>query len=434
MTSDIYPERTEPGFVDPTTIDQRDLGNLERIGDVVSAVCNHEGKASLLLAMEQGVLYGYKELHALFLEIQGNEPVFRGRTTNQGDYCNTFEEVGLVAKSYITGEGVKYELTDVAELGKAIAGASLFAVNQGTLHPRLEAVFGTTNLHGDGRPPTRTLRLMEMLLGSYDLAEIGKDELARRAKIGPVPAGHKLATLKAAGLVEYDTVDRNRDEPSFSILRTPDDFKPRNELGRKCLEFILDKSASANLVELKDLYGLFPGGAPAQVKTQGYVRSLMYHMQRKGYLERRTGRATSDLSAVSLSDEQRDFWNDLISAFHEIASMEPDKLTKWRLAGESIVSSPEKVRELFTRAYSDGARIGENATTYEEKARDIAQILFENDLLTAKEITVAMNLRGYRNSKSAIIATLTKMKAAGDIAPDREGKGSKAPYWSLVKK
>src|SRR5688572_6996511 len=66
--------------------------------DIIAAVGNFESKALLLAAMKPDVVYSPGDIGRLFREIQGEPPIWAGRTTSK-EYCSdSFVPIGLVAR------------------------------------------------------------------------------------------------------------------------------------------------------------------------------------------------------------------------------------------------------------------------------------------------------------------------------------------------
>ncbi len=87
----------------------------EQVGNMLSSIGNHEGKAITLLVMKNGDIFDSKDLHEGILRAQGENVVWRMNTFVPFNYCiKSLEPIGLVAKETID-ETLKtwgYAITD----------------------------------------------------------------------------------------------------------------------------------------------------------------------------------------------------------------------------------------------------------------------------------------------------------------------------------
>ena len=124
--------------------EERPIG--EQIGNLISAIGNHEAKALTLLAMKDGAIYNKHELSARIRELQGRNPIWRQSYSLPFDYCaHSLSPIGLVTREILSPNLSAYGY-QISEYGRRVgipfAGLLLDFSDQNNIS--LERLFAST--------------------------------------------------------------------------------------------------------------------------------------------------------------------------------------------------------------------------------------------------------------------------------------------------
>lgn len=192
----------------------------EEMGNLLAAIGNNEAKALTLLLMQPGRIYTRRDIHDVFIRIQGGEDNAGWQSSHslQFNYCqNSLAPIGLVAKEVVEGGVVLqtygYMTTEYGEaVGKHLA-ALLLGFSRAHPDFSLYDFFGATQSTSNTDPrnkkraPLERMRILWELVTAtlpirqVDLTErLGKDH--RQSLIG-----NHLRELARKRVIEYNAND-----------------------------------------------------------------------------------------------------------------------------------------------------------------------------------------------------------------------------------
>lgn len=392
----------------------------EVLFEMVAAFGNHEGKALLLCAMQPGAQYTHGELHKRFLEIQGPEPAFTGSRRNQGAYCDTFVQTGLVARS--DGAVKKYELTDLGNrVGKPLAGL-LLGISATTEFSLNDIFSQTARPKGSiDRPPKRMLKIMRTITEANE--EIKVTEIAKIHGYTPNTIGEVLSRQDELGLVEYTS--RNvQDLVSFKLVDSDRlaGLFPRTAVSKRIFDaFLQQPGISHEIDDLKSVVELDPDEDDA-------FRGCIQFLRDKGIVVRDHGYAGHEFSSITLTDEQRIFWNDLLKLLDTFKDLSPELQREGNDKARSILDDQRLVKSLVRKAYGSNQRTKEKYIHEDQKKDLVMSVLLPDEYLGIKAIEAAVNAKlmasGKRIGRKVLAGILAEMRKNGETTSRRLKGGS----------
>jgi hypothetical protein len=392
---------------------QEEMLDHEKLGNVLAAVGNHEGKAIVLLGMEPGESYGVTAMHKLYTTPQGEGPV-KGAVNNQIGYCTeSFEPIGAVAK-VTNAESLKYEITDEGERsGKGVAG---YALDFSLAHPNvsLRTVFGMTKSKDPSRrSPMRRVDIMRAILADKEQGlQTRQRTIAEQTdQVQKTLAGH-LEQMAANGLIDYHSTQPGNYDAQYTAPSAGSIVKYETLYGQKGLvdatvsiinEFM---SAGEGITQARVEYRLRQNPRYADHRyLAGNLSAVMRDLEKQGLLTEQTGYRTHTLSRIELSDEQQDTIQDIVGFVDFLSSCNDGMLHAGKTLGESIIRDPGKVRELVRKSRQNSPEV--NGIPQEQRFGLITQSLLQMAGATTAELAEVLHDRGV--TKSSLNSTLQQM-------------------------
>ncbi len=396
----------------------------EVIYEMIAAFGNHEGKALLLCAMQPGALYNLRGLHRLSLDIQGAEPAFKGNNRNQFAYCRTFEQIGLVAKMVVDTEE-RYGLTELGErVGKPLAGL-LLGISTATEHSLNDVFSQTARPKGSiDRPPKRMLKIMRTIAetdGEVKVAELAKMHGYKSNTVAEV-----LSRQDELGLVEYESRSL-QDVVSFKVVDSDKlaGLFPRTAVSKRIFDvFLQHPDISHEIDDLRRAVEL----KPEEDRSFG---SCLQFLRDKGIVDRDRGYSGHEFSSISLTNEQKEFWENLLQLLDRFKDLSPEVLREGRDRVRTILDDQELVKTLVRKAYGNNPKIWKNYINEDQKRNLIRSVLLEEEYLGIKAIETAVNVRlaatGKRIGRKVLSGILADMRKRGETT-SRKLKGGALTY------
>jgi Fe2+ or Zn2+ uptake regulation protein len=382
----------------------------ERMGQLFTAVGNHEAKALTLSAMEIGVPYGTTALHRQFLDIQGDHPAYEGATTNQIDYCkDSFEAVGAVAKAR-WGETLRYELTEEGEtFGKALSGHLL---DLSSRYPdiALRQLFGMTKTSGDAeRSPVVRLQIFDALLRREPpirVADVERELLGVDTEHSSV--SNQLAWLSRAHLINQVSAHSKTISTKIEYyIPQGETFETKTGKGKqeKITEVLRSLSANTDTVlTFEEIAGAVIAAHPEV--SRAYISRLLDSFYEQGAILKNelTG---MQKSILTIDPDKRAVMKEVVDVYR-LALDDPEtfiRLGKEKLA--RIISDPEVVRTLVAKAFANSPEA--NKVPREVRFAKIAQFIVSAERATTSEIKSGLiGEKGF--TERSIEATLQQMR------------------------
>lgn len=334
----------------------------ERLGELLAAVDNHEGKALLVMLMQQGVYYRQQELHNLLTNLPGASGVNIGHRTNQIGYCKeSLRPVGMVTKADF-GEVLRFGISEDGErLGKPLAVGSLQVMSAHALTRErdisLEQLWGATHSPTEKRSPlVRFLAIEALLTSPNETATVGQlaEALHEDYNLLSIP----LLMLSKHGLVEYKTWEIGRDKVVYSV---PDPSKihhtegrPRGVWTEAAVQYLLQHKKGT----LDELAAYSWESAPQEEKRDNSLEEVrhklavsLHQMAKRFGVLTREGHNKEEDHGASLTPDQKAFWQDMIQLLEGIREAEPAFLDGLRAEIPAFLADTEKVKHALRVAY-----------------------------------------------------------------------------------
>lgn len=343
----------------------------EQMGNLLSAVGNHEAKAITLILMRNGNIYDRGNLYREVLNSQGKNKGWIIDRHGPLQYCShSLAPIGLVAMEIINPDLsiYGYAITeDGKELGIPLAGLLLDFSERHNIP--LNLLFGSTvsnskekttqieegEVRFRKRPPLTTLKILYELLTSPNLP-IRSVDLQKR--IGEnasfdVPRLEKLSKLI---LIQYNAVESNKPYTAYKLSGSiPEGELPIGYAGRIFTKSVFDifKNHPDDYLTIGDVYNLLPkeqkeglkSEKSARVRISQALSSLAKHkyvnLEKFGFGKR---------SEINLTDEQRTILTELLVIIDRFQDQDPEILEEGRKFARKIISSPKRVSNLLIRA------------------------------------------------------------------------------------
>lgn len=392
----------------------------EQLGNLLSAVGNHEGKALLLLAMQPERYYIQGELHGLVKNLPGAENVYIGSPTNQIGYClNSLAPIGLVAKADY-GSPTSFALTQEGEnLGKPLAAflldfSSKYDVN-------LEAIFGASQSVNGKRSPFIRVELLKELLTSDKPLRL--EDL--RSSVGvakPIPHMH-LMKMAGAGLINYQSWDSSKDKASYELIDT--NYEPTSKAGpvsRKTLEFLKVQKV-ATLDELENYCRETLIELPEIDQLRYDIVHYMASLGRRSVVKRSKALRSYQGASISIDDNQRSMLEELLNGLEQFKSQDPEFLHSLKVRSTEILSDSTVVKSALNRLAEKSPRMQNG----DEKSlgRFILEALnnSEDVPMSIRDVVEQIsNINGRNVSIFGIQKILAKMAKREEVQTTKKGR------------
>ncbi len=404
----------------------------ERLGNLVSAVGNHEAKAITLILMRDGNTYNSGNLYNALINSQGEK---RGWITNKNlpfTYCSfSLSPIGLVAKEIINPDLSTYGFAitkEGQEMGIPLAGLLLdFSERHNT---SLNKLFGSTvsrspvqntqeGIEFKKRSPTNAVKVLYEIVTSPHLP-IRETDIARETGITEKYIQVYLERLAESGLIQYKQKKANE---SYSLYKlspnTPKEEQPPPFKSQKTLTnliFNIFKENPDRRLTSANIYNLLPPEIKEKWKKQEWtthsISSILAYLARNKYLDIENFHY-GKVSEIDITDDQRTILTELIEIIDKFQNQDREILEKGKKLATQIISNPQRVSNLLRRAKEASGNA--NRSPVEETVKDIFSILYSHpEGLTNRQIRDTLEQHG-KNLVLPRIAHLTHSLEKQDL-------------------
>ncbi len=419
------PERLEP----PEGTKGERLSD-EEMGNLISAIGNHEVKAITLGAMEYGHLYTSHQLYRTIIDVQGGNV---GWKTNSGlpfNYCRySLEPIGLVAKEVISPDlsTIGYMKTQKGKSeGEALAGLMLdFSLKYPDFS--LQDFFGSTasssksqetqeGLGYKKRSPTRRAKIFWELLSS-DLP-LRTADLTKKLQEAPQIISKDLVALSKTGIISYHSTRQGEPFSMYKIsagapLQDPEGYKHEKLLTIFVYRLLKDNPDEEWTIESVAREFLKSGETRRSEKTAAQGASLvMSYLKNKGYLER-SNLGFGKASEINLSEDQKNMIFNLVYMLSEFQNQDPDTIAFGRKRLAEILANPSLVSNLMAKAREHSSSANQSAI--EETAERIYTIISSSPNSDVQEIQKILSYTDKRLTRGQIHKILRSLRTNGRI-------------------
>lgn len=349
----------------------------QEIGNLISAVGNHEAKAITLLAIRDGRIYSSGDLHRAVLSAQGEKVVWRMHNTLPFDYCSqSLAPIGLVVRGLVNPDFPDspwgYQLTDDGKSkGIPLCGllldwsrkhdVSLMQLFGSTSSPSsLKETFKTKEggeIEFRKRAPITILKILYELITSPNLPVRTVDVANRISEYGGF-VGRWLEHLARAGLIQYQATEANAPFSAYKLASSlPPGELPIYSEGSRLLThavFSILKEYPDSYLTIQDIHKRLPqalkehlGGSERTHPSR--ISGTLALLRRNRYTEIK--KFSADLqSEINLTDDQRIILTGLLEIIDRFQDQDPEIIERGeQLAGE-IINDPLTVSALLRKA------------------------------------------------------------------------------------
>lgn len=381
QTQPVIPSRETSQSHEPLTDEQ--LGNL------LAALGNHEGKATLLMAMQPEAMYTQGSLYHLLTERIQGEPVYKGRDTNAMGWCKrSLEPIGLVARVE-EGAPTRYGITQLGiEIGKPLAGLLLNFSDKHNIS--LSTIWGETQSRSEIRSPYARVKVIKQLL--HATAPVTPSVISKGTGLGAVHVEFQLSTMDRDSLVTYESWDKGAQDITYIWQDYASLLNPRGGRGKEfndktiaALEY-LKEYGRATLDELTDFGWDCLNDREKQLITREALRfsinDSMKRLHNKGAIDRETKMRPD---TVYLTEAQRAFWKELFEGLNSIQARDEQALADYVETGQHYLDNPAGVGRGIQRSYESTSKGA--AAVGKDLGSLVLNILQGNDTLSVRDIT-----------------------------------------------
>lgn len=367
----------------------------EQLQSILSAAGNHEAKALLCVAMQDGEEYRGNQLSGLMIDAQGTHPTWRLGKSLGRDYCEeSLTPAGLVIKNldYDTGK-VSYLKTNKGNLADALSG-HLLELSLKYEEFSLYDIFGATQstaISGK-RSPAARLAIFEELLTQERPIQV-KD--LRNAHISDwANVSSHLLGLSRAGVITMSKRSNSDPIVQYKLGNYPlQEMRVRPEISslttdiRNLLikffeehpkENITPSLIAGQLRSLSDNYAL-----QTKAGLRGKVSQALNNFTNQNGLIKTNPESHGTRSQISLNERQEGLLTECMNimyGFLDDSSFKEKGIEK----SNKIIADTDLVCKLMQKA-RDHSPIANNRSD-EEKFSSIHNLLVSGNALTVAEI------------------------------------------------
>lgn len=380
----------------------------ERLGNLISAVGNHEAKALLLGLMWPKIIYTQRELQTHANNAQGQNLGWVINDRTLFDYCKqSFSPIGLVAQEVTirgTFKPVGYVKTDLGQREGDVLGGLLLDFSLRYPQFSLQDIFGGTvsnskfqDIEGGAeykkRSPITRLRIFWELVTSslpirtFDLAK----SLGEQRNL----IGNHLSSLSEKGVLSYESTLHGEPIIYFQLKekRSPDSLKPHRKiygaritLIQSAYQILEQNPGSQFTIEsmAEEYLKIYPeSNNLSRVVLLARLGRILSSFVKQGYAER--GKFSNEkLSEIDLADEQRQMLLDLTTFLDQFQNQDPEIIAYGKKCMQEITVDPEKVSLLMRKAW-DKSRNAQSIPQ-EQTVATMLTIISQNPGLTTNQI------------------------------------------------
>jgi hypothetical protein len=405
-----------------------------RLYDVISGVGNNELKGLVFGLMRNEVSYTASPLHAKTIAMQGEDPAWHVSTQTPFSYCETFTNVGVVAKS--TAEPLAYRINEV---GKKLALPLLGHLLDVSLNEEqsLAAFHGPTQTNADSaiRPSQRRIEIMRAMRDS-DGAKTPMANIASKLSTKVHAAGEIAQDLAAVNIIERESSGRGK--PTVSYLAEPGlaDVKLRQDVGSQLLFDVAavlkehfknsqDPITNADIASaLISNYG-YDEGKTALIKKVSNKTHQLSHV-RKVLKSVREVEGSNVREAIWATDEQLATINNLLQVIDGMQNPTAKYLSEGREKIEVILSDPDIVNHLVAKARKDSAGLKRLPEGQQQNINAVKSLLFSSPgALSIRDIQDKLLEQGHNLDRATIRQYTGLFVNLGRIAVQPTSEGDK---------
>lgn len=418
------PERVERREIvarPPEALSRERLSD-EEMGNLISALGNHEAKALTLCLMTPGIIYSRRDLRRRVIQAQGLNIGWRVNWAIPFSYCeNSLSPIGLVTREAINPDGSTYGYmkTEDGEIkGVPLAGLLLdFSLR----HPdfSLQDFFGSTNSSSQlqeiggveykERAPIRRLEISRRLLTSN--LPMRTTDIANQIGVGrEAGIGDHLFQLAERGFISYEAVKQGEAHVFYRLSEAPPSSESQPWRGREVLtNFVYqllkedgnrEWSAEAIVEQCQQYRRANDNLLFGEKALKDRISTILSHLTKNGYARRRKFIGGKIQSEINLTREQREMLLDLVSLLDRFQNQDPAVLEFGRRRAREIIADVQRVSLLFAKAKEHSSNAG--VLPRQETADEILRIISSHPDCTVDQIWQSFKEKRRKLSKAPV--------------------------------
>lgn len=391
----------------------------DEMGNLISAVGNHEAKAITLGMMESNVVYSAGDISRRLTQVQEGKGWNIDRTVMFGYLGKSLCPIGLVANEVINPDLSRfgYIKTDYGkQQGDALAGILLdFSLR----HPEISLfdVFGSTqsrskpqetsNIEFRKRAPITRLKLFWELI-TRDLPVRVVDIMNALDDPGSTVTAH-LVDLSETGILSFESQPKGQPVVYYSLSDEQPLYDPKPYAGEKSkTDFALkllrkhpDKEWT--LEEVEKEYLNFSGENildKSAASYRGRFSWILSNLVRDKYAKRGKFVPREKQSEINLNEGQKNMLFDLVYALDRFQDQDPEVVQFGLRRLKEIMADPDKISILTRKAREHSPY--SNSTDIEELSSNISQFIRLNPGCTIHEVRNHLLHSGIRIQKQRV--------------------------------
>lgn len=349
----------------------REIGEDE-LGNLISAVGNHEAKAITLITMQPGRIYTESDLWRRLIDVQGESIGWRMSKRLPFNYCSyTFSSIGLVAREVVNPDlsTYGYEITPYGiEVGVPLVGhlldlslrydKSLIQIFGQTSSPAKtqETIVEKEAIEFKKRAPIARFKIFwELLTSSLPTQE---KDLANALGAERRYVSNHIQELARFGIINLKSSEADKASSFYHLSEERPDEKPQ---------------AYHQLILTQQIYQFFlnnPGisGSPDELGKKfmaeinrsvslGTFSGILSHLAKQGYLKHE-GFTRYIQSEIDLTEEQKIMLCELLEIIDNFQRGDREFLEEGRRKAQKILANPQTVAKLLLKAKESSQRTG----------------------------------------------------------------------------
>ena len=421
----------------------------EQMGNLLSAVGNHEAKAITLLLMKDGNAHGMRMLHKEFLDSQGAGRVWEVNPSVPYKYSSdSFLQNDLVTEEAMltVPPSYGYKITDSGkEIAVPLSGLMLDFSDRHNiplseiLGPTRSGSLEQTTQTEEGkevrfkkRAPLTTLKLIKELLktSSFPLREADIVKLTGEEK-DAILSG--LTRLSKLNLIQFTSKKVNVPFVSYKLSTNSQDDNFEREIpvpkGRKITLIIFDilKKNKDKFLTLEEIFDRIPFENKAKIKSNNkqnaHISEALSFLAKHNLAEVKDFHSKKQ-SEICLNDNQRKILEEFYEIINKIQSKDRIVLEKGRKLANDIIGNSGRVSALLRRAKESSSNAYQSSKIPSQES--IVSFIFSHPGSTNEDLTkMLMEKLGRKFSKSYVRSLTTSLEREGFIVVINKGKVKK---------
>lgn len=428
---------------------ERERMSDDELGNLVSAVGNHEAKALILLAMQEGITYTARDLHQEIIRRQGKGGGgWKLSYRRAFDYCkDSLEPIGLVVSEVIhpANPGLPYGYKK--EYGQGVGDTFAAALLKFSYeHPDFSLIdlFGRTNSSSSAistteegievkkRAPITRLKIFWELATSE--LPIRENDLEERTGESLSSINTHLRSLADHGIINYESVEKGKPFSFYQLsVDAPEEPPPPGGGYVSLTDFVYSSMTeqpstkwTADALADSYLINLMAQGNKEvkRANLRSNISRILIHLLKGGYATRGkfSKRRQTD---ITLTPEQERVISDLVTLVDGLQNNDPNVIREAEDFKGFLFSHPDAVAVLL-RKVKDHSTLA-NSRPIEDTMADVMGVLAQSqDPFTNEQIRQALHgIQGRKLSIFPIQAITSDLAKQGRLFVASRDKGVK---------